>query len=154
MYDINRTRALASNIVGGKNPEFTVEDFLELMPSFGGQLFSEAIVQHYIDMAHAVVKKSRWHELWTEGMRLYVAHFLTLYAMTYPTPEAGKNGILKAGGVNGVASSKTVDGVSVSYDINVANGDLTGWGAWKLTSYGTQFATLARMLGKGGMYVR
>ena len=29
-----------------------------------------------------------------------------------------------------------------------------GWAAWKLTTYGTQFATLARMVGKGGMYIR
>lgn len=86
-------------------------------------------------------------------MRLYIAHFLTLYITT---PEAGatKPEILNASKVQGTVSSKSVGQVSVSYDVTQATNDLNGWAAWKNTAYGTQFATLARMLSKGGMYVR
>lgn len=144
----------AANIVDSENPPFTAEDFRSLMPAFSTEIVSDAVLQHYIDQANAIVKEARWHELWKEGMRLCIAHFLVLHLQTNPPPDAGRMGIVNAGGVNGVATSKSVGGVSVSYDINVANGDLTGWAAWKLTVYGTQFATMAQLLGKGGMYVR
>ena len=144
---------IASGILDGQNPPFTVEDFRTLMPSFSADVVDDRIVDFYIQQADAVVKEARWHKLWREGMRLYVSHFLTLYLQSNADPEAGRTGVLNAGGVNGIATAKTVGAVSVTYDINVANGDLNGWASWKLTSYGAQYATLARMLCKGGMYV-
>ena len=86
-------------------------------------------------------------------MRLFIAHFVTLFLML-PTQGATREEILGASRVGGSISSKTVGPISVSYDNTQATGDLTGWAAWKLTTYGTQFATLARMLGKGGMFIR
>lgn len=144
--------SLASNIVDGQNPPFTSEDFLALMPSFKGNIPDE-VLEHYVTMANSVVKESRWHGMWKEGMRLYIAHFLTLYLMSTAPDDTDSVGIINAGGTNGVATSKSVGQVSVSYDVNIANGDLNGWAAWKLTTYGSQFATMARLLGKAGMYV-
>lgn len=145
---------VASNILDGGNPPYTPDDFRAAMPAFTSEIAPDSIVQQYVDMAQAVVKQARWHELWQEGMRLYIAHFLTLYVQGNSPAEAGRPGIVNAGMTRGVATAKTVGGVSVSYDINAANGDLTGWAGWKLTNYGTQFATLSRLLTKAGMYVR
>lgn len=142
----------ASNIVDGQNPSFTPEDFLELMPSFSGNI-PEAVLEHYVTLAHSVVKEARWHGMWKEGMRLFIAHYLTLYLMSTAPENADAVGIINAGGTNGVATSKSVGQVSVNYDVNIANGDLNGWAAWKLTTYGSQYATMARLLGKAGMYV-
>lgn len=143
---------LASNIVDGQNPSFTSADFLALMPSFDGNIPDE-VLEHYVAMAHSIVKEARWHALWKEGMRLCIAHFLTLYLMSTAPDDADAVSVINAGGTNGVATSKSVGQVSVSYDVNIANGDLNGWAAWKLTTYGAQFATMARLLGKAGMYV-
>lgn len=143
---------LAANIVDGVNPSFTSAEFLELMPSFKGNI-PDAVLEHYVTLAHSVVKEARWHGMWKEGMRLFIAHYLTLYLMSTAPDDADAVGVINAGGTNGVATSKSVGQVSVNYDVNIANGDLNGWAAWKLTTYGSQFATMARLLGKAGMYV-
>ena len=87
-------------------------------------------------------------------MRLYIAHFATLY-LGVPDQGAGRQAIANAGKLQGGITSKTVGSVSVGYDNGqAATSDLTGWGAWKLTTYGAQFATMARMVGAGMMVVR
>lgn len=147
--------SIASNIRDGKNPEYAIADFRKVMPGFTEDIISDEQLQHFIDMAQAVVKEARWHSLWREGMRLYIAHFVTLYLAT-PQDNPTRDALVGAGQAKGAATSKSVGGVSVSYDtgqISSATADLTGWGAFKLTTYGTQFATLAKMVVKGGMYV-
>lgn len=145
--------AIASNIRDGDNPPYTVADFRLAMPAFTLEMISDEQLAPYVDLALSVVREARWHAWWREGMRLFIAHFVSLFLML---PEAGatREEIINASKVGGSISSKTVGPVSVSYDNTQATGDLTGWAAWKLTSYGTQFATLARMLGKGGMFIR
>ena len=145
--------AIASNIRDGKNPEYTIADFRKVMPAFTEQIISDEVLQSYIDMAQAVVKEARWHGLWREGMRLFIAHFITLYLST-PTKPVTRDELLSAGKTQGVATSESVGQVSVSYDVSQSANDLTGWAAWKETAFGTQFATLARMVGKGGMFIR
>lgn len=146
--------AVASNIVDGENPPYSCEDFRAIMPAFSAEIVPDDILQHFIDMANAVVKEARWLALWKEGMRLYIAHFLTLYLET-PQNGATRQQLLNGGKIQGNKTSKSVGQVSVSYDTgSQATSDLEGWAAWKLTTYGVQFATLAKMIGMGGMYVR
>lgn len=145
--------AIAANLRDGENPSFTVEDFRTLMPAFSEEIISDETLQAYIDMAHASVREARWHGLWREGMRLFIAHFVTLLLMS-PDEGATKDQLVNASKVSGAVSSKSVGSVSVGYDNSQATSDLTGWAAWKLTSYGVQFATLAKLVGKGGMLVR
>ena len=144
----------AANIVDGANPPFTVEDFRALMPAFTPDIAPDDIVQIYVDMASAVVKRARWDEMWLEGMRLFIAHFLTLYAETVPEKGSGLPGIVNAGAVKGNRTQKTVKDISVSYDMNSIMDDLQGYGAWKLTSYGVQYITFVKAFARGGMYVR
>ena len=151
--NISGLNARAAGISGGKNPPFTGEDFRRLMPAFSREIVPDDILELYIRQAHAVVKHSRWKQLWIEGMRLYTAHFLTLY-ITTPTEGTSRDALLNASRPQGAVTGKSVENVSVSYDVSQSTGDLKGWASWKTTEYGAQFATLARMLGKGGMYVR
>lgn len=145
---------IASNIVDGENPSFTIADFRALMPAFSATVIGDVPLQHFVDMAHAVVKQARWLDLWKEGMRLYIAHFATLY-LEAPPDGATRQQLISAGRLQGNKTNKTVGQVSVGYDNgSQATQDLNGWAAWKLTTYGVQFATYARMLGKGGMFVR
>ena len=85
-------------------------------------------------------------------MRLVIAHYATLY-LQEPQFGATVAEIVNAGKVQGSITSKSVGGVSVSMDNSAAVSDLNGWGAWKLTTYGTQFAQMAKLVGKGGMYI-
>ena len=43
--------------------------------------------------------------------------------------------------------------VSYSQDVSTITNDLDGWAQWKLTKYGVQFASIAKLMGKGGMLV-
>lgn len=144
---------IASNIRDGDNPPYTVGDFRQQMPAFTSQIISDELLAPYVQMANNIVKEARWHSYWKQGMALFIAHFVTLFLQM---PEAGmtKEELLNASKVGGSISSKTVGPISVSYDNTQATQDLNGWAAWKLTNYGVQFATLAKMLGKGMMYVR
>lgn len=144
----------AANRVRAVNPPFTVQDFRDMMPEFSEDIVSDEVVGRYVSMAHAVVLKARWHELWEEGMRLYIAHFLTLFLESSADRSAGALGILNAGMARGATTSKSVGAVSVSYDAKAGTDGLNGWGSFQLTNHGIAFATLARMHGKAGVFVR
>lgn len=149
--DLNSLIADASNIKIGDNPEYTKEDFLAFYPQFEGQV-SDAVLEAFINLASANINKARWHKSWEFGMALFIAHFLTLYVKTSGT-EDEPNTNLASGNIRGIQTSKSVDGVSVSYDVSSVLTELDGWGSYKLTEYGIQLLTMARLLGKGNMYV-
>jgi hypothetical protein len=142
----------ASNVKEGENPSFTADDFLAFYRQFEGQLDS-FVLDQFVAMAHACVQEARWHESWHLGMCLYIAHFATLFLETMTGNNPSAEEVVSAARVRGLQTSKSVGDVSVSYDFGHIQNDLKGWAAWDLTSFGAQFATLARMLGKAGMYV-
>lgn len=142
----------AANIRGGKNPEYSKDDFLEMYPQFAN--VNAVVIDTYLTAAHASILESRWHSKWKLAIGLYVAHFVTLWAMTAAEGALPLDQIAKKGESSGTISSKAVDGVSVSYGQTSADSDLAGWGSFKDTLYGQQLATLAKLIGKGGMYVR
>lgn len=149
--DLNSLIADASNIKIGENPEYTQEDFFAFYPQFAGQV-PELVIQSFINLASANINIKRWNKSWEFGMALFIAHFLTLYVKTSGTVD-NPNTNLASGNIRGIQTSKSVDGVSVSYDVSSVLTELDGWGSYKLTEYGIQLLTLARLLGKGGMYV-
>lgn len=144
--------AIASNIREGENPVYTVDDFRQAMPAFTDALIPDTTLAGFIDLANSVVSYPRWGNLWREGMRLVIAHYCTLF-LQEPQPGMSAAEIVNAGKVQGSITSKSVGSVSVSMDNTSAISDLNGWGTWKLTTYGAQFAQMAKMVGKGGMYV-
>ena len=151
MDRFREAEAIASNVRGGSNPAFTVADFLQVYPQFHS--VSHVVVQMYIDMANENILASRWFSKWKVGMCLYVAHFLTLWAKTSSVPGMTNAQLAGSGESKGAVMSKSVDGVSVSYGQSAAESDLQGWGSFKETLYGQQFATLAKHVGFGSMYV-
>jgi hypothetical protein len=148
----------ATNIKGGDNPPFTVADFKEIYPQFWNAddtpLVPQAVLDMYVAFADSFVKISRYHEAWRVCMSLVIAHFLTLYLRTMTAdPDSGAAGVIKAAETKGLVASKSVDGVSVSYDFSTALADLDGWADWKTSEYGIQFITLAKNYMRGGMYI-
>jgi hypothetical protein len=109
-----------------------------------------AVISAYLYLAVASLQQVRWQELWTLGVALYVAHFLTLYAKSDGNPNATISQAAAQGLQNGIQVAKSVGGVSVSYQ--PVDG-LEGWGAWTETTYGAQLVTFAKALGSGPMLV-
>jgi len=156
--DVRRIIAGASNIRVGTNPPFTADDFKLVYPQFWStevkDLLPDAIIEMYIGFADAIVNIARYHESWKVCLCLVIAHFLILYLRTMsPNPDPTAQDIIKSAETRGLVASKSVDGVSVSYDYSTAISDLDGWAAWKTTEYGIQFLTLAKVHNLGGMRV-
>ena len=156
---VEQLTAVASNIISGTNPSYTVEDFTSMYPQFGpdtndNYLVDPVILQIYIDLANACVIQARYKSSWQLCMGLFIAHWVTLWLQGTTQPGSSAAKVIALGEAKGLRTAKSVGDISTSIDYNAVAQDLNGWAAWKLTNYGQQFATIAKMVGKGGMYVR
>lgn len=150
----------ASNVILSDNPEFTREDFSAIFPVFklqdGSAVQQDEIPTEvfnlFYNMANKSLKYDRFKGQWKYCMCLYIAHYMILYLQTQ-NGDPGAQSALAGALPRGVASSKSVDGLSISYDFLGAAEDLQGWGTWKYTIYGQQLATIAKMYGRNGMWV-
>ena len=143
----------ASNIGNTNSSELYNEStFIAYFPQFTGKV-STFILKAYIGMALECLPYSRWQSQWSFGVSLFVAHFLTLYLMTLDDANCPASQVIsKSRAAMGLASSKSAGDVSISYDHGYLD-SINDWGTWNLTIYGQQFASLAKLMGKGGMYV-
>ena len=105
-----------------------------------------------LSMANKSIKYDRYYDSWKYLMCLYIAHFCVLYLQTQKG-DADSQKALQGALPTGVATSKSVDGLSISYDLLGISDDLNGYGTWKYTAYGQQLATLTKMYGIAGMWV-
>lgn len=148
-----------SNIHVTDNPPFTQEDFTEIFPVF--PISDEydpktpSIPQPFFNvvlaMANAAIKETRYHTSWRYMMCLYMAHFFTLFLQTQ-SGEPGAASALSSALPTGVTASKSVKDLSVSYTFMGLEIDFNGYGTWKLTKYGQQLVTMAKMYGVAGMW--
>ena len=150
----------ASNIRRGENPPYTSADFLARYPQFGNldkegnPVIPPIVIDAYVNFAHASIQEARYHDAWELVMGLFIAHWLTLYMQSMASADDPTQKIINAGLAKGLVSSKSAGDLSVSYDFSVINGqDFAGWGTYKLTMFGQQFITMARVYSMGGMVV-
>jgi hypothetical protein len=141
----------ASNLYGGDNPEYTKDTFLSYYPQFAG--VPDVFLTMYLNLAHATVKYSRWDDMWLMAMGLFVAHFCTLYLQSAASATSTAAQIVAAGEARGLTTSKSVGDVSKSTDYNTIAQGLNSWAMWLSTTFGQQYATFAKLVCKGGMYV-
>lgn len=147
----------ASNVILTDNPEFTLCDFTSVFPIFviadsTDESIPIEVFNLFYNMANSSLKYDRYKSVWKYCMCLYIAHYLTLYLQTQ-NGDAGSQAALAGALPRGVASSKSVDGLSISYDFMGAAEDLAGYGTWKYTIYGQQLATITKSYGHAGMWV-
>lgn len=147
----------SSNIITTDNPPYDLVDFSSAFPVFpigeGGGAIPTYVFNLFLDMANAAIKEERYKTSWKFLMGLYIAHFLTLYLRTQQGDASAQNAL--AGSLpTGLASSKSVDGLSISYDFTWANdSDFEGYGTFKQTEYGQQLITLTKPFGHAGMWI-
>lgn len=141
----------ASNIKKEEHPEYTKETFLLLYPQFRGML-PDAALDMYVDLGLSCVNYKRFNRMWKAAIGLFIAHFCTLYLQSMQPEGTDASQVLAAASSAGMVTSESADGVSYSRDGSALN-DLNGWAAFKMTTFGVQFATMAKLVGRGGMYV-
>ena len=150
----------AANIPApGEQGNYSAEDFAEDYPEFYTltdgvytPMLPAAMLERFIDSANAAVIPSRWGSDWRLAVGLYTAHLVALRMQTYAdgsTPGAAASNSANVGTVKSASMGDT----SIGYDNTATNAGTEKWGAWNLTKYGSQLATMARMLGIAGTYV-
>ena len=150
-----------SNIILTDNPPYTQEDFTKTFPKFvinapdtedESEGVPYAVFNLFLSMANHSIKYDRFKSLWKYLMALYIAHYCTLYLQTQ-AGDPNVRGILASSMPKGIETSKSVDGLSISYDVTTITNDFSGYGTYKNTLYGQQLITLSKLYGMGGMWV-
>lgn len=146
----------SSNIILTDNPEYTQEMFSQNFPVF---VFGEEqgqipvpVFNLFLAMANNSIKYDRYKSTWQYIMGLYIAHYCTLFLQTQ-SGVPGAQAALQGAMPKGIAQSKSVDGLSISYDFMDLQSDFAGYGTYKLTVYGMQLITLTKQFGRAGMWV-
>lgn len=123
-----------------------ISDFRTEFPEFSDTTkYPDAQITFWSSIAEQQVVLNIWGDLYSFGVKLYTAHEITLAYQAKLTASTGGN----PGTFGGIAQSKAVGGVNVSYDTQSTSEKDAGY--WNLTNYGKQFLRLARMFGAGGI---
>nr|DAO58740.1 MAG TPA: head to tail adaptor [Caudoviricetes sp.] len=125
----------------------TPEKFRADFPQFADETkFPTTMVQARLALADVLMSESRFGEdIFPYVVELFVAHYMTLYAADMRSSSVGG-----AGGANsGVQTSKSVDKVSVSYDVSATLNPDAGF--WNNTRYGSEFWEYLMIFGAGAI---
>lgn len=141
----------ASNIKKPDHPAYTKDDFFAIYPQFKSTI-PEAVADMYVTLGLDTVNYTRFGKAWRVAIGLCIAHFCTLYLQSMQPEGTAAASVIAAASSAGMITGESADGVSYSRD-NSATADLNGWAAFKMTTFGLQFASLAKRYVRGGMYV-
>lgn len=126
----------------------TVASLRSAMPEFSdAAVYPDPQISFWLDLAPKVFDAGRWGELLDHGMSLFIAHNLVLQSRATKDAQFGK----APGQASGPVTSKSVDKVSISYDVSSAAEE--GAGSYNLTVYGQQYIRLARIIGAGPVQI-
>lgn len=149
-------RAQASNIKPENTSTYTAAEFLAIYPQFAttgdNPAIPSAVMDMFLGITNDVVSEVRFGGMWRLACGYYLAHMLTLWLQGNVPSGADSADIVAAGSSVGAVSSESADGVSYSLDTSAVQ-DLTGWADFKLTRFGVLYASIAKRVSKGGMYV-
>lgn len=115
-------------------------------PAFD-DLAPDPVVQFQLDIAAKRLNADRWGSLFDYGSYLYAAHHLAIRAQENAAAARGAIPGMRGG----LMTAKSVDSVSVNYDVTQVSNE--GAGYWNQTSYGREFWAMARMMGVGPVQI-
>lgn len=126
----------------------TADSFREVFAEFcDDAVYTDEAIDFWLVTVRGQMNAGRWGAQQDFGAMLFVAHRLVLSARAQAAAAFG----LPPGGPTGPVTSKSVDGVSVSFDVS-STAEEDG-GHWNLTTYGQQYLRLARQMGTGPVQV-
>lgn len=105
--------------------------------------FPDSQITFWTNIYSKLVGEDRWGELTDLGIMLASCHQLVLSAKAYKQAATGGT----PGSNVGVLNSRSVDKVSLGYDVNVATEQ--GAGFWNQTTYGTRYWHYVQIFGAG-----
>lgn len=112
----------------------------------------QVVLQMYLNLAYASLQYNRWLDYWIPAMALFIAHYVTLYAVSESLPPGSTEQQIAASGLaKGLNVSLAAGDVSKSTEYILQGWE--DWGSWNLTIYGQQLITMAAIVGIGGMYI-
>lgn len=133
----------ASTVTINKNTTLAASNVSVI--SYPSPLIPLPIIAAYIYLATSSLPQGRYQEMWLAVMGMFIAHYLTLWLETQAvTPNSNAIQVATSGLAMGIKTSKAAGNVSAGLQPLI---DLEGWGAFQLTSYGQQFATIAKTIG-------
>lgn len=125
---------------------FDLTVFRKQFPAFvDPETYPGYSISFWVDIAQKFVNSDRWGDSADFGIYLVVAHHLVLGKRDTDSAEVGG----EPGQTKGLLTSKAVDKVSASYDVNSVAEENAGF--WNQTRYGQQYFRLARLFGAGGI---
>lgn len=120
--------------------------FRQDFPEFADDtVYPDAVLSFWLGIAAVSLPECRWGAWWNLGQELFTAHNLVLATQSKDDASLG----ITPGEVDGPATAKSVDKVSVSKDASAVT--LDDGGFWNMTRYGVQLLQFARMCGSGGL---
>lgn len=122
----------------------TPADFKIRFPEFTG--VDNTRIQLFIDDSVLILNEAFWGPKYDMGLSYYSAHLLKIAIRTEPGLNSSANNV-------GPISSKSVDGVSVSYAISASSSTDTADDFLKSTAYGQRYLLLRKSLGVGAMSI-
>ncbi len=121
-------------------------EFKKVFPEFvDDNQYPPAQIEYWGSIAELRLNADRWGNLLTHGKYLFVAHNIALSKQAQDSADRGSS-VLQS---TGLIASKSVGGVSVSYDTSATK--IENAGNFNLTRYGRDFIQLARIVGIGGL---
>jgi hypothetical protein len=124
----------------------TIDDFRSRLKAFDDpQAYPDAEIEPWLTLSDIMFNDNIWLTLKPIGQALFVAHNLVLAARDKRATDRG--GIPGQSG-SGILSSKSIGGVSASYD--VGSGLEQGAGYYNLTTFGTRLYRMFGLVGMGG----
>ena len=138
----------------------TADSFRVDLPEFSDTTkYTDPAINYWIAIGGLLLPTCSWGDgsadavnppstIYDFGLEMFVAHNLVLEALAKNSANAG--GVPGLSGT-GLTASKSVGGVSISYDVNA--GIIEGAGHWNYTTYGVRFIQLARLRGAGPVQI-
>lgn len=127
----------------------TASSFRGDFPEFTSTtVYPDTQINFWLGLSAKLLNADRWGDVLDYGSELFVAHNLVLGMLDQ---RASASGAIPGAVASGIVSAKSVDKVSVSYDTATA-AELDA-GHWNLTTYGTRYIRLARLMGAGPLQV-
>lgn len=123
--------------------------FRQSFPEFSDEYkYTDSMITFWSGLGEKLLNETRWDDFYVEGLQLFTAHHLIMAYQNETLAAANKT---PGTGASGVVSSKSVGGVSVSYDTGSIT--LQDAGNFNLTTYGRSFWQLMLIVGMGGYQV-
>ena len=130
------------------SPEFDIAEFRLEFPEFTDVTkYPDTVILFWAHFGDRIMNIQRWGDFREDGLKLFVAHNITLWRQGYAIAAVG--GIAGLG--VGLASSESAG--PLSYSMDYGSFLTAGAGEYNLTRYGLMYWRLVNIVGMGGTVV-